>query len=251
MKMKIVGNQVRIVAVVWGAMLFFLAGKANAQQERPTVNPQTDTVYVSADGKFETAPDTAVIQFNIDAQQPTSAEAYTRASIAAERMRKVLRDNGIDPKMAELSFYSVQPVLDYRSPKHTIVGYHVSTSVTLKLKDFAKVGPLVDGLSNIEDTGNQSLSYTLEAMEAAKQKAIEDAFQKAKASASTVSRAGGRTLGELSYASVDTFEQIQPVRMMRQSAVAGAMQAQTAPTADFSPQKSTVTAHVNAIFMLK
>lgn len=249
MMMKTVGKA-RILAVVWSTM-FFLAGMASAQQERPTVNPQTDTVYVSADGKFETTPDTAVIQFNIDAQQPTSAEAYARASAAAERMRKVLRDNGIDPKMAELSFYSIQPVYDYRSPKHTIVGYHVNSNVTLKLKDFAKVGPLVDGLSNIEDTGNQSLSYMLEAIEVAKQKAIEDAFQKAKTSASTIARAGARTLGELSYASVDTFEQIQPVRMMRQAGVAGAMQAPAVPTADFSPQKSTVTAHVNAIFMLK
>lgn len=238
-------------AVVVSAGLLLLASAAGAQQERPTVNPQTDTVYVSADGKFETAPDTAVIQFNLDSQQPTSAEAYARASAAAERMRKVLRDNGIDPKMAELSFYSIQPVYDYRTAKHSIIGYKVSSNVTLKLKDFAKVGPLVDGLSNIEETANQSLSYTLENIEAAKQKAIEDAFQKAKTSAMTVARAGARTLGELSYASVDTFEQIQPVRMMRQAAMAGAMQAQQAPTAEFSPQKSTVTAHVNAIFMLK
>ena len=250
MRITLVRNK-RLHALVVGAGLLLAANFANAQQERPTLHPQADTVYVSADGKFETAPDTAVVQFNIDAQQPTSADAYARASAAAERMRKVLRDNGIDPKQAEISFYSIQPVYDYRTPKHTIVGYHVSSSVTLKLKDFAKVGTLVDGLSNIEDTANQSLSYTLEGTEATKQKAIEDAFLKAKTSAMTVARAGGRTLGELSYASVDTFEQIQPVRMMRQMAVAGAMQAQTAPTADFSPQKSTITAHVNAIFLLK
>lgn len=247
--MKTIVNSARLLPVV---VLIFVSSFAFGQQERPTVNPQTDTVYVSADGKFETAPDTAIIQFNIDAQQPASADAYARASTAAERMRKVLRDNGIDPKMADLSFYSIQPVYDYRTPKHTIVGYHVTSSVTLKLKDFAKIGPLLDGLSNIEDTANQSLSYTLENIDIAKQKAIEDAFQRAKASAQTIARSGSRTLGELSYASVDTFEQIQPIRMMQRSVMAGAMQAAApAPTAEFSPQKSTVTAHVNAVFMLK
>src|SRR5205807_8528059 len=119
--------------------------------------------------------------------------------------------------------------------------------VNLRLKDFAKTGQLLDGLSNVEDTANQSLSYTLENIDVAKQKAIEDAFQRAKASAQTVARAGARTLGELSYASVDTFEQIQPVRMMQRGVMAGAMQAAPAPTAEFSPQKATVTAHVNAI----
>ena len=247
--MKTIVNSARLLAVV---VSIFVSSFAFGQQERPTVNPQADTVYVSADGKFETPPDTAIIQFNIDAQQPASADAYARASTAAERMRKVLRDNGIDPKMADLSFYSIQPVYDYRTPKHTIVGYHVTSSVTLKLKDFAKIGPLLDGLSNIEDTANQSLSYTLENIDIAKQKAIEDAFQRAKASAQTIARSGARTLGELSYASVDTFELVQPIRMMQRSVMAGAMQAAPpAPTAEFSPQKSTVTAHVNAVFMLK
>ncbi len=249
--MTMMKTKFRVLAAF--AVPIFLVIAATAQQERPAVNPQPDTVYVSADGKFETSPDTAIIQFNLAAQEATSADAYAKASAAAERMRKVLRDNGIDPKSAELSFYSLQPAYDYRSGKAKITGYRVTSNVTLKLKDFAKVGPLVDGLSNIEETANQSLSYTLEGIETAKQKAIGDAFQKAKASALTVARAGGRTLGELSYASVDTFEQIQPIHMMRQASVmAGAAQAPpSAPTADFSPQKSTVTAHVNAVFMLK
>jgi len=230
------------------ALCLLASGYALAQAERPTVNPQTDTVYVSAEGKFEAAPDTAVIQFNIDAQQPTSADAYARASAAAERMRKVLRDNGLDPKQAELSAYAIQPMYDYRTPKHPIIGYQVATSVTLKLTDFAKVGPLVEALSNIDDTSNQSLNYVLENTEAAKQKAIEDAFQKAKASAQTIARAGARVLGDLSYASVDTFEQqVQPVPMRRIAMAAPP----PPPTAEFSPQKSTVTAHVNVIFMLK
>jgi hypothetical protein len=58
-------------------------------------------------------------------------------------------------------------------------------------------------------------------------------------------------LGELSYASVDTFEnQRMPItRMARPMAMAGA--APPPATEEFTPQTVTVTAHVNALFNLK
>jgi hypothetical protein len=58
-------------------------------------------------------------------------------------------------------------------------------------------------------------------------------------------------LGELSYASVDTFENIR-VLAPRTFHAKAAMTAQApAPTEEFSPQNVTVTAHVNAVFSLK
>lgn len=221
-------------------------------QERPAVTARENTVFVGADGKFEAAPDTAVINFSIAAQESSSEAAYAKASSAAERIRQALKASRIEPKAAELGYYSLQPMYDWKSPKRRIVGYRVTSNVTLKLKDFTKVGPLTQALSAIEETENQSVNYTLENIEAAKQKAVEDAFQKAKASASTVAKAGGRTLGDLSYASVDTYEQVRPpVMMAMRAGVAGRMDAVEAPTAEFTPQAVTVTAHVNAMFNLK
>lgn len=210
-----------------------------------------NSVSVAADGRFEAAPDTAVLQFTIGAQADTSEAAYDRAARAADRLRQVLRANGLDPKTAEIGFYSLQPMYDYRTAKRKIVGYRVTASTSTRLRDFAKVGPLLTALSGIEDTENQSVGYLLENMEAAKQKAIEDAMNKAKASAQTVARAGGRTLGELAYAGVDTFEQQPPVPMMGKVMAMRAEAAPAAPTEEFTPQKITVTAHVNALFNLK
>jgi hypothetical protein len=44
---------------------------------------------------------------------------------------------------------------------------------------------------------------------------------------------------------------ILPVPMMSRAATAGAMAGQPPPTAGFSPQNVTITAHVNAMFALK
>jgi uncharacterized protein len=220
-------------------------------QEHPAVSAQANTVYVGADGKFEAAPDTAQIQFSVSVLDDTSQAAFQRASKNVEQVRQVLRNNGIDPKTATVGFLSVQPTYEWK-PKQRVIGYRVSTDVTLKLKDFSKVGPITQQLADANVSESQSLSYTLENIDEAKNKAVEDAYRRAHNSADTLARASGRTLGDLSYASVDTFENPRPM-MPRMARAMNAMAAAAppAPTEDFTPQTVTVTAHVNALFNLK
>ena len=240
-------SNVRTIAIL---LLLCLSALA---QERPTVTAQANTVFVGADGKFDAAPDTALVQFNISAQEDTSAAAYARASKAAEQIRQILRSNGIEPKAAEIGFFSLQPVYDYKTPKRKLLAYRVNASVSLKVKDFSKIGSIVQQLSETDVTQNQSLSYTLDDMDAAKTKAVEDAYRRARESASAVARAGGRTLGELSYASVDTFENVRVVAPMARTLGPMRMEAGAAPapTEEFTPQSISVTAHVNAMFALR
>lgn len=222
-------------------------------QDRPTVAAPANSLYVGADGKHESPPDTALFQFNISVQEESAQAAYKRASQAADQVRQLLKSQQIDPPSAEIGFFSLQPVYDYRTPKRKLVGYRVTANVSLRLKDFAKVGPIVAQLSDLDVTENQTLSYILENLEAAKARAVEDAYHKAREEALTLARASGRSLGELSYASVDV-QQMGPIPVPMMTA--RAMRAETAaapsaPTAEFTPQKITVTAHINALFLMK
>jgi uncharacterized protein len=220
-------------------------------QERPAFTAPQNSIYAGADGKYEAAPDTAVIQFNISAQENTTQAAYEHASKAAEQVRQVMRSNGIDPKTAELGSFSLDPVYDYRSPKRKLVAYRVNTAATLKLKDFAKLGPILEQLSNIDITENQTLNYTLENMDAARKKAVEDAMRRARESANAAATAAGRTVGDLSYASVDVFEPVVPMRPMAGRVMTMNGAPAPPPTEGFTPQKVTVTARVNALFLLQ
>ena len=231
-------------------MIVLLACSVAFSQDRPTVAAQPNSVFVGAEGKFEANPDTALMQFNISAQEATSREAYDHASKSAEQVRQILRSNGIEPKSAEIGYMSLQPVYDYKTAKRKLVGYRVNANVSLKLKDFSKIAPIVQQLADADVTETQSLNYTLEDMDAAKAKAVDDAYRRARESAGALARSAGRGLGELSYASVDTFENVRPMAMagpMMKMNVAGA----TAPTEEFTPQSVSVTAHVNALFGLK
>lgn len=235
---------VPLLFLFWGAI-------AALAQDRPTVSAQPNTVYVGAEGKFESAPDTALIQFNVSVQDDTSQAAFSRASKNVEQVRELLRANGIDPKAANIGFLSVQPVYEWK-PKQRVIGYRVTTDVTLKLKDFAKVAPITQQLADANVSETQTLSYTLENIDDAKNKAVEDAYRRARNSADTLARASGRALAELSFASVDTFENprmVMPHMARAMSSMANA--APPAPSEGFTPQTVTVTAHVNALFNLK
>lgn len=231
---------------------FVLAAIAGAfAQEHPSVSALPNSVYVGADGKFEAVPDTAEIQMNVTAQDDSSQAAYQKASKDVEQVRQVLRSNGLDPKSATVGFFSVQPIYEWK-PKQRVIGYRVTTDITLKLKDFAKIGTITQQLADANVSETQTLNYILENMDEAKNRAVEDAYRRARNSAETIARASGRVLGDLSYASVDTFENPRVIvpRMARAMA-AGVNAASPAPTEEFSPQNVTVTAHVNALFNLK
>jgi len=209
-----------------------------------------NTVWVGADGKFEAEPDTALVSFNISAQEKQLQDASQKANQAAEQIRQLLRNNGLDPKDAQFSRFATQPVYDYNDPKRKLVGYRVEASISIKLKDFSKIGPIASGLSNMDVT-NTSINYQLDDIDTAKIKAVQDALRRAHDEANAVAQSSGRTLGDLSYASVDTYEP-QPIRPMP---MAKAMSAEVAsappPTEGFGAEKITITAHVNALYNLK
>jgi uncharacterized protein YggE len=233
-----------LVALAWSLTT---GTAATAQEQSGKVIP--NAVWVGADGKFESDPDAALVQFGVSAQEEKLQDANQKATQAAEQIRQLLRANGLDPKDAQISRFATQPVYDYKNPKRKLVGYRVDANISIKLKDFSKIGPIAQGLANLDVT-DTSISYLLEDMDAAKIKAVEDALHRAHNEANAVAQSSGRALGELSYASVDTYEQ-QPVRPMMAKATAMAAGAAPPTTAEFSAEKITVTAHVNALYNLK
>jgi uncharacterized protein YggE len=235
---------ISLVAVLLLALIMPMMAQDRAASFLP------NTVWVGADGKFEAEPDTALVSFNISAQEKQLQDATAKANQAAEQIRQLLRNNGLDPKDAQISRFTTEPVYDYNDPKRKLVGYRVEAGISIKLKDFSKIGPIAEGLSSMEVT-NSSINYMLEDMDAAKIKAVQDALRRAHDEANAVAQSSGRTLGDLSYASVDTYE-AQPIRPMAMKALsAQAVPAAPPPTAEFSAEKVTVTAHVNALYNLK
>src|SRR5258708_36113208 len=92
--------------------LALLSASAAIAQDHPALNAAANTVYVGADGKFEAAPDTAQIQFNVSVQDETSQVAFQRASKNVEQVRQGLRTNGINPQASAGGCFSLHPAYE-------------------------------------------------------------------------------------------------------------------------------------------
>ncbi len=60
---------------------------AGVAQERSSVSP--NTINVSAQGTANVEPDTAVVRFNLSAQEKSAKAAYDRASKGVEQVREM------------------------------------------------------------------------------------------------------------------------------------------------------------------
>lgn len=238
--------------------LILLGAFAMAQEQSNVTVPQ-NTIFVGADGVFQADPDVAIVTFDISPQEKSAKSAYDRAARDVEQVRELLRANQIDPKVAQVGFLALQPIYEWNSAKRKVTAYRVNTRLTVKLTDLSKVGPLLDGVENLDITGTQQVVYTLENIDAAKAKAVEDAFSRAKISAAALAKAGGRGLGDLNSATIDVRE----YRLTRDEYDAEYGKARmlfkqlsdprgvAPPTQEFTPHSVNVQAHVNAIFNLK
>ena len=62
------------------AIILFFATHAFAQ-EHPAITAQANTLYVGADGNYEAAPDTALIQFGLSVQEGKAQAAYRKGAV--------------------------------------------------------------------------------------------------------------------------------------------------------------------------
>lgn len=225
---------------IWFLLLSLpLCALAQAPRPRPSVT-------VTAQGSFKSAPDTAIVFWQITGQNPDLQSAYSQAQSQAAQVRALLAAHGFTSAQAHWSGYQVQPEMDYKS--HRVTGYLVSNDLRLEISDFTKIGPLLNDASGKGLTALRSVSFTLHDMAAAKAKAIADGYAKAKAEAEALAKAADMRLDGLETASVDTSGGgVVPVpRMLAMSAAEVA----PAPVEQFSPQEITVTASINAVYRL-
>jgi len=141
--------------------------------------------------------------------------------------------------------------------------YFVRGQIVLKVRDFSLLGPLLDGSVEEGIVDLRSLTYTLVDEEAAKQRAIALAMQRAMGRANAALEQKGQKAGPLRYASVDVTQLmgvagLESVPMAAQAVRVSAetrnirreMASPSAVLPPVAPEKITVRATVQCAFQI-
>jgi len=161
-----------------------------------------DTLVVQADGTYEADPDLATVTFQIFSQDKDIKHAYDAASQSMQRIAGIAQRNGLRTEDVSSGVLTVAPLYDGDRKKRAR-SYYVRGQIVLRLRDFAKIGPILDG--SVEDgvTDFRSLTYSLADEEAAKKLAVAEAMKRAVGRASSALEQKGQKLGALRYMSLD------------------------------------------------
>ncbi|MFZ2303934.1 MAG: SIMPL domain-containing protein [Minisyncoccia bacterium] len=193
-------------AVLVGAMIIsevkgyrFIGGGVSA----------TNTISVSGEGEVFATPDIANISFTVREEAKKVSDAQDKVTKKIKSALASVRKLGVADKDIKTQNYSSYPKYEwqegtvscmgtncppYRPGKQVIVGYEVSQTVTIKVRDLEKVNAIVDGLATAGVTEMQGPNFAIDDEDGLKAEARKIAIEKARAKAEVLARDLGVTL---------------------------------------------------------
>jgi len=195
----------KLSTLVWPFVfvLALIAAPSRAQQNQNNdIKFIAETLVVQADGTYQADPDLATLAFNITSQDKELKPTYDRASQSLQRILTLAEKNGVAKADISSGVLTIRPFYDGDRRKKA-KSYLVQGQVTLHVRDFSRLGPILEGSVDDGITDFRSLTYSLSDEEAAKQKAVSEAMKRAVGRASAALEQKGQKVGALRFANLD------------------------------------------------
>jgi len=163
----------------------------------PTFPPRT--LHVSGEGRAFAAPDLAVFTVAVTALDPSLARATRDASERARKLLDALSTAGVASADRQTVRFDVQIERNQPKPGNPprITGYRVTNAIAVKVRDLAKLGPVLDGALAAGANEAESLALTRADPSAERASALADAVKAARAKAEVMAKAAGLRLGQI------------------------------------------------------
>ncbi len=154
-----------------------------------------NVITVSATSEIYAKPDLALTTFSVVSEAKTVGEAMQDNTTKMNAVIAFVKSQGIEDKDLKTTNFSVSPRYEWYnsaictssycpSGRQVLVGYTVSQSLQVKMRDLAKVGGIIEGATTAGANDVGSLQFTIDNEDALKEeargKAIEEAKNKAK-----------------------------------------------------------------------
>jgi len=199
--------RIALIGVLSILTLFLLAKTISvAANIGRSSNPATDTITVQGQGQATLPPDVARISFTVENTAMTVADAQAATTRQANTALDFVKEQGAADKDVRTLSYNISPQYSYpppcfsdfcpaRTPK--VIGYQVSQTTEVKVRDLAKVGEFLAGLGKLEVQNLSGPAFALDDSTAGYDAARADAINKAKAQADLLSNQLGVSLGKI------------------------------------------------------
>jgi len=165
---------------------------AVAQQASITQSVAGTRLDVSASGEVTRVPDLAIISAGVVTKAATAGSALQQAATRMQRVRSALKAAGVEDRDIQTSNISLNPEYRYvNNEPPQLTGYSASNMVTVRFRDIANAGKILDAL--VKEGANQlnGPTLTIDKPEAALDEARAQAIAKGRARAELYARSMG------------------------------------------------------------
>ena len=225
-----------------------MTASANPQSSPAYAMPADGTLLsVSASADAKRVPDVASLSTGV-VTQATDANAAMRANaVQMDKVMKAIRAAGIAERDIQTSGINLNPQYNYRdNAPPTITGYQASNTVSITVRDLAKLGKVLDTL--VEQGANQvnGPSFEVDKPDEAYDEARVGALKKAQARANTYADALGLKVRRIVSISEGGSSMPRPMPMMRAMSADAGMAKETS----VSPGETTLSVNLDVVFEL-
>jgi uncharacterized protein len=201
---------------------------------------------IVARGAVKRVPDVAVISAGVVTQAADARSAMTANAAATSRVLAELRRAGVaerDLTTAQIALSPQYRYADNRPP--VITGYQASNSVSVRFRDIARAGSILDALVTAGANQINGPNLMIDKPEAALDEARAEAMRTARARADLYARAAGLTIKRI-VAISESGEMSAPMPMPYMRAMA----TDAAPKTEIVPGEQEIGVSVSVTFEL-
>ena len=109
-------------------------------------------IWVTGEGRITLEPDLVLLNIGVETNAKAVAEAREQAARAMDAIMATLGQQGVEQKDIQTKFFDISPQYEFqdvvqlgrRTSKRVLVGYRVSNSTSVKVRDLNAVGSIID-----------------------------------------------------------------------------------------------------------
>lgn len=157
--------------------------------------PTGNTITVSESAETYIKPDLILVDVSVITEKKTVSEAMSENSAKMNRAIDFVKNQGIDEKDIKTTIFNIYPRYEYiktseiypYNEKRVLVGYEITQTLQVKIRDMAKIGQIIEGTTEAGANEISNLQFTVEKEKEIKKQLREEAIKKARTKAKELS----------------------------------------------------------------
>lgn len=186
-------NRLIIIASVVTAFMLLLVVISSMPngvyaQADEQVEASKRSLYVAGQGKINVEPDIAYITLGVVTEDKDAKAAQQKNAQSMSSVVELVKSAGISQQDIKTTGYSINPKYNYSKDtgESSIVGYTVSNSVQVTIRDISKTGDVIDVAASSGANLSRGISFGLSDYEKHYNEALKKAVEIAKNRAYTI-----------------------------------------------------------------